>query len=149
MEIKISKDQRKELSSFLHELALNFNGQAREEKDKIEISFDLFHRFFKGKIICEIYIIENSDGIEIEVETNKSEIYLNNAGKGLLILGAISIIPWVLWWYIPSLLPLVSISGLFIFLTYLGIGRKPPYIYKEYYERIIYDHFKARSTYAK
>ncbi len=149
MEIKIGKDQRKELSSFLYDLALSFKGEAREEKDKIEISFDLFHRFFKGKIICEIFLIENSDGIGVKVETSKSEINLNNAGKGLLILGAISIIPWVLWWYIPALLPLVSISGLFIFLTYLGIGRKPPYIYKEYYEKIIEDHFKAKSTYAK
>jgi len=142
MEIKIDKIKRKELSSFLYELALKFNGYAREEKDKIIISFDLDHRFFKGIVLCEFNLLEKMEEIEVRVETNKSEIKLNNAGKGLLILGAISIIPWVFWWYIPALLPLVSISGIFLILTYLGIGRKPPYIFPNYYEEIIKNHFK-------
>lgn len=142
MEIRINKNQRKELSSFLFDLALKFNGQAREEKEKIEISFDLIHRFFKGKVFCEILIKEEMEEIELKVETKKSEVQLNNAGKGLLILGAASIIPWVFWWYFPALLPLVSISGIFLILTYLGIGRKPPYLYPNYYEEIIKNHFK-------
>ncbi len=140
--MEINKQKRKELSSFLFDLASKFNGYAREEKDKIEISFDLDHRFFKGKILCEFNLLEKEENIEIKVETNKSDIKLNNAGKGLLILGAISIIPWVFWWYIPFLLPLVSISGIFLILTYLGIGRKPPYIYPNYYEQLIKEHFK-------
>lgn len=142
MEIKINKNQKKELSSFLYDLALRFNGNAREEKGKIEISFDLVHRFFKGKVLCEILIEEKLEEIKIMVDTKKSEVQLNNAGKGLLILGALSIIPWVFWWYFPILLPLVSISGIFLILTYLGIGRKPPYLYPNYYEEIIKNHFK-------
>lgn len=142
MEVKINKNQRKELSSFLYDLALKFNGQAREEREKIEISFDLMHRFFKGKVFCEIFLKEKMEEIEISVETKNSQVQLNNAGKGLLFLGTASIIPWVFWWYFPALLPLVSISGIFLILTYLGIGRKPPYLYPNYYEEIIKNHFK-------
>lgn len=142
MEVKINKNRRKELSSFLYDLALKFNGQAREEREKIEISFDLIHRFFKGKVFCEIFIKEKMEEIEISVETKNSQVQLNNAGKGLLFLGTASIIPWVFWWYFPALLPLVSISGIFLILTYLGIGRKPPYLYPNYYEEIIKNHFK-------
>ncbi|MEJ5166758.1 MAG: hypothetical protein WHV67_06995 [Thermoanaerobaculia bacterium] len=143
MEIKINKNQRKELASFLYDLALKFNGQAREEKDKIEISFDLIHRFFKGKVFCEIFLKEKLEEIEISVETKNSQVQLSNAGKGLLFLGTASIIPWVFWWYFPALLPLVSISGIFLILTYLGIGRKPPYLYPAYYEELLKNHFKS------
>lgn len=142
MEIKINKNQKNELLSFLYELALKFNGYAKQEEDKIEISFDLIHRFFKGKVVCTILLIYLQEEISIKINTEKTQISLNNAGKGLLILGAISIIPWVFWWYFPSLLPLVSISGIFLILTYLGIGRKPPYIYSSYYEELIKNHFK-------
>lgn len=142
MEIEINKSKKAELFYFLKDLSFKFNGTYKDEKDKVEIFFDLNHRFFKGMIFCEFYIEENNDNLKITVQTKKSNIYLNNAGKGLLILGALSIIPWVFWWYLPFLLPLVSISGIFLILTYLGIGRKPVYFYPNYYIEILNSHFK-------
>lgn len=142
MEIEINKSKKAELFYFLKDLSFNFNGTYKEEKEKVEIFFDLNHRFFKGVIFCEFYIKEYNDSLKITVQTKKSNIYLNNAGRGLLFLGFLSIIPWVFWWYFPFLFPLVSISGIFLILTYLGIGRKPVYINPNYYIEILNSHFK-------
>ena len=45
----------------------------------------------------------------------------------MLILGAVSCLPWLLWWFFPSLLPLVPLSALFVFLAWLGVARKPAF----------------------
>ena|GEM_PF-7129477 len=53
--------------------------------------------------------------------------------KSRLILGALSVLPPMLCWYFPSLMPMVPLALLLMFLSWLAVARKPAYFTSEFY----------------
>ena len=49
------------------------------------------------------------------------------------VLGALSVLPPMLCWYFPSLMPMVPLALLLMFLSWLAVARKPAYFTSEFY----------------
>jgi len=113
------------VQALVEQFALDLEGKAVVETGAARLEFPARHRFYRGTVRVRLAWERGPDGLTLRAETDTAGTEVSAAGRALLVLGAVSTLPWLLWWFFPSLLPLVPLSAIFVFLAWLGVARKP------------------------
>ena len=133
-----------EISKVLEELADDFEGRVETPGPRERaLIFSIRHRFHSGALTVRVrWDYEGADTI-LRAEVDNREAGVTHAGKSLLILGALSVLPPMLCWYFPSLMPMVPLALLLMFLSWLAVARKPAYFTPEFYLRRLQSRLKG------
>ena len=125
-----------EISKVLEELAGDFEGRVEAPTPRERaLNFAIRHRFHAGNLTVRVRWDYDGADTVIRAEVDNREAGVTHAGKSLLILGALSVLPPMLCWYFPSLMPMVPLALLLMFLSWLAVARKPAYFTPEFYLR--------------
>ena len=134
----------KDVTAVLTELAEDFDGKADfPGSGEAVVAFPIRHRFFSGSLEVRIRWEQNGEETTFRAEVNPAHAGPSHAGKSLLILGSLASLPPLLCWYFPALMPLVPLSLILLFLTWLGVARKPAYFSPEFYLRRLQTQLRA------
>lgn len=135
-ELKISRPvPEASLQALVEQFAVDLDGTATAGTGTARLSFPVRHRFYRGAVGVRFGWERTAEGMVLRSETDTSGAEVSAAGRALLVLGAVSCLPWLLWWFLPALLPLVPLSALFVFLAWLGVARKPAFFEPAFFLR--------------
>jgi hypothetical protein len=125
-----------EISKVLGELAEDFEGRVDTPgPGERAVLFTIQHRFHSGALTARVRWEYDGADTVLRAEVDNREAGVTHAGKSLLILGAVAVLPPMLCWYFPSLMPMVPLALLLMFLSWLAVARKPAYFTPEFYLR--------------
>ena len=118
---------RSEVETILLEMAATIDGAKVEglRDEALLLHLPTIHRFYTGEARVEVSLTTESSSTTIRIEIDLEELHLTQGGRVLLVTGALGVIPWILWPFFPSLMPLIPMGVLFLFLAWLAVGRRP------------------------
>jgi hypothetical protein len=117
--------------------AEDLDGAAEFEGGGARLTFPVKHRFYRGTVAVRLAWELGPEGTILRAETDTAGAGVNAAGRSLLIAGAAACLPWILWWFFPSLMPLVPLSAMVVFLAWLGVGRRPSFFTPDFFLRAL------------
>jgi hypothetical protein len=131
------------LRELLERFAEDLDGTAEFGEAGARLSFPVKHRFYRGAVAVRLAWEQGREGTVLRAETDTAGTEVNAAGRALLVAGALACLPWLLWWFFPSLIPLVPLSALVVFLAWLGVARKPNVFAPDFFLRALASRLNA------